>query len=210
MGIGAYLILTVLSCVAGIGINKRCKAKYNHYATAWWPFAFQTFFLVASWFTKPSGVLSNESGRASSLRFFIWVALTILAFLVGIVMCWRQAESFGASNDDKYLAVLSQILLPIGATLLIIGVFFLLGAAQDPNKKGKKNTQKSKVGQTDAFGRKIIYDNGARHIVEDRYGRQELIENNKAIASFSPKQNRTMKSGGYTYHGNALKDLAEK
>ncbi len=143
MGPFTIIFLAIGLSLLSLFINFRFKDNYNIFPIAWGPFVFQTLFLFLIWATRPTSHSANQKAEPS-VWFFIWIALAILSFLIGIVMCWKKAGTVGAANGDKYLAVLCQIITPIAILLVFIMILIGMANKQEMERRKKEEEEKKK------------------------------------------------------------------
>ena len=71
--------------------------------------------------------------------FVAWTVLVIMSYIVGIIACKQHAEAQHAAQSDVWLAIIAQILLPLGvAIVVIIIIAMMLGVFGGGSKKKRK------------------------------------------------------------------------
>ncbi len=210
MGLGTIIILAIAICVAAYQINARFKRRYNQYAVAWGPLAFQTVFLLFVWGTRPiSYSVSNKA--KPSVWFFVWIALTILSYLIGIVMCWKKAEAVRAVKEDKYLAVVAQIIVP--AVILLAVFVILIGLSGAGNKDTKSRKKGSSGGGTSKANNymddRISYNKGGLTIQRNLSNSgKELRNGTKRVAYYEPFRGTYTADGKFLGKDDMLEEIA--
>lgn len=128
---GAIIAITILSCMAGYLINSSYQNKYNEPAVNWAAFAFQAFSVMGMLITWPNPDITGW--------FIAWTMLAIMSYIVGIIACKQHAEAQHAAQSDVWLAIIAQILLPLGvAIVVIIIIAMMLGVFGGGSKKKRK------------------------------------------------------------------------
>ncbi len=126
---GAVIIaITVVSCIVGYLINANYQGKYREPAVVWPAFVAQAFLVTCILLTWPN--------PEPTTWFFIWMVLTVVSYVIAIVVCKSHAESQHATKADVYLAILAQIILPLGVALVVIIIIgMVLGVIGGGKKK---------------------------------------------------------------------------
>ncbi len=126
---GAVIIaITIVSCIIGYVLNVNYGGKYHESAVVWPAFVAQAFLVMCMLLTWPN--------PEPTTWFFIWTVLTVVSYVIAIVACKSHAESQHATKADVYLAILSQIILPLGVALVIIIIIgMMLGVIGGGKKK---------------------------------------------------------------------------
>jgi hypothetical protein len=78
----------------------------------------QSMFMFLALLTLPNQDVSGW--------FVLWMVLLIVSYIVAIVVCKQQCESCGSIKKDTTIAILAQIVIPLGAALLVIILIVLV------------------------------------------------------------------------------------
>ena len=122
------IAVTIISCVAGYVINANYERKYQEPAIIWPAFAVQAFFVLCMLLTWPN--------PEPTTWFIIWLILSLVSYVIAFIMCKSHAESQHAASSDIWLAIIAQMILPLGVALVaIILIAMVLGVMGGGKKK---------------------------------------------------------------------------
>ena len=125
---GAVIITaSIISCLYGYFANNYFEGKYSTPAVNIGMIVIQSVFMLLAMLTLPNPDVTGW--------FVLWTVLLTISYLVAIVVCKQQCESCGAIKKDTIIALLAQILIPLGVALLIIILIVLVMGGSGKKKR---------------------------------------------------------------------------
>lgn len=122
------IVVTILSCIIGYVINVNYEGKYREPAVIWAAFVAQAFFVLCMLFTWQN--------PEPTTWFIIWLILSVVSYVIAFIMCRSHAKSQHAVSSDVWLAIIAQMILPLGVALVaIIFIAMVLGVMGGGKKK---------------------------------------------------------------------------
>lgn len=135
------VVFTVLCCIIGHYLNSYYENNYYESGIRWKPLLLQVVFTTAVW----GSIFFN----CEKDTIIIYIAGALISFIVSLILCFIHAKNQGATLVGTFCALLSQILMSIGASLATIIFLFLLilalgGGGSDDDKKKRTKQDKMK------------------------------------------------------------------
>ncbi len=122
------IVITILACIFGYAVNKSNEDKYGTPAVNWAMIVIQCVFMLGALLTFPNPDVT--------WWFILWCVLSAIAYVMAMVACRHECVNVCATKTDTVLAIMAQLILPLGfALLIIIALAIILGGTGKKKKK---------------------------------------------------------------------------
>ena len=121
-------IIVIIASVIGYFLNDYYSVKYNEFAVDTGSLLIQCLLIVLLMFLWPD----------ITIWFILCCILLALVYWAAIKACIKKAESIGAEEKDKRIAVMAQCILPVAAAFLIVILLILIFGSGNNTKRRKK------------------------------------------------------------------------
>lgn len=121
------IMITILSTVVGIVLNKQFERNYYEQAIDVPWCVLQSIFLFCALMTVPNPDVTGW--------FILWCVVTVIAYGCGLSTCKQHAIAIEAKPEDVKKAMFAQFILPIGAALVLIIIVVLISSGSKKKKK---------------------------------------------------------------------------
>lgn len=122
------IIIMIIALVAGYICNNSFKSISGEDGFQTIPGIFQIFFLVITLLNIPNPDITRW--------FIVGLVGTIVSYAIAIIICYKMAEENGALGMTAYImAIMSQILIPISAALVVVMILAFWASQKDRKRK---------------------------------------------------------------------------
>ncbi len=121
------IVVTILSTVTGITLNKQFEGDYYEAAIDVPWCVLQSIFLFCALMTVPNPDVTGW--------FVFWCVGTVIFYMCGLSSCKKHAIAVGAKPEDITKAMFAQFVLPIGAALVLVIIVAIIFSSGKKKKK---------------------------------------------------------------------------